>query len=42
MAIEAAYTAEALSTGQGRDGHVRSSDGYVDRGNVDVTLTTTV
>ena len=30
MAIEVVYTAEALSTGQGRDGHVRSSDGYVD------------
>lgn len=24
------YTAEALSTGAGRDGHVKSSDGYVD------------
>jgi len=24
------YTAEALSTGGGRDGHVRSTDGYVD------------
>jgi osmotically inducible protein OsmC len=30
VAIEVAYTAEALSTGHGRDGHVRSSDGYVD------------
>ena len=30
MAIEVVYTAEALSTGQGRDGHVRSTDGYVD------------
>lgn len=28
--MEALYTAEALSTGQGRDGHVRSSDGRVD------------
>lgn len=24
------YTAEALSTGAGRDGHVRTNDGYVD------------
>jgi len=24
------YTAEALATGAGRDGHVRSTDGYVD------------
>lgn len=30
MAIEAKYTAEALSTGHGREGHVRSSDGLVD------------
>ena len=28
--MEALYTAEALSTGAGRDGHVRSSDGRVD------------
>ena len=28
--IEPVYTAEALSTGHGRDGHVRSADGLVD------------
>lgn len=28
--MEALYTAEALSTGAGRDGHVRTTDGRVD------------
>ena len=28
---DAVYTAEATSTDNGRDGHVRSSDGYVDQ-----------
>jgi Ohr subfamily peroxiredoxin len=28
--MEALYTAEALSTGAGRDGHVRTSDGQLD------------
>ncbi|MGA1836054.1 organic hydroperoxide resistance protein [Herbiconiux sp. 11R-BC] len=28
--MEALYTAEALATGAGRDGHVRTSDGRVD------------
>ncbi|HEV7657430.1 MAG TPA: organic hydroperoxide resistance protein [Mycobacteriales bacterium] len=28
--MEPVYTAEALSTGHGRDGHVRTSDGAVD------------
>ena len=28
--MEALYTAEALATGAGRDGHVRSSDGRID------------
>ncbi|AKC37525.1 peroxiredoxin, Ohr subfamily [Mycolicibacterium phlei] len=30
MSNEAVYTAEATSTGGGRDGHVRSSDGRID------------
>lgn len=30
MSITPAYTAEALSTGDGRNGHVRSTDGLVD------------
>ncbi|HXA11934.1 MAG TPA: Ohr family peroxiredoxin, partial [Mycobacterium sp.] len=28
--MKALYTAEALTTGDGRDGHARSSDGKVD------------
>lgn len=28
--MDALYTAEALATGAGRNGHVRSTDGYVD------------
>ncbi|HCG15636.1 MAG TPA: organic hydroperoxide resistance protein, partial [Micrococcus luteus] len=28
--METIYTAEALSTGAGRDGHVRTTDGRVD------------
>jgi lipoyl-dependent peroxiredoxin len=28
---DAIYTAEAASTGGGRDGHVRSSDGFIDQ-----------
>jgi osmotically inducible protein OsmC len=30
MSIDAIYTAEALATGDGRNGHVRSSDGLLD------------
>lgn len=30
MSIEVVYTAEAVATGDGRNGHVRSSDGFVD------------
>ena len=30
MSIEAVYTAHAVATGDGRNGHVASSDGLVD------------
>jgi osmotically inducible protein OsmC len=30
MSIDVVYTAEALATGDGRNGHVRSSDGLID------------
>ncbi len=35
MSIEVVYTAEALATGDGRNGHVRTSDGLLD---MDVAL----